>query len=266
VKIALATALRKVSKADTAWPYVLPRKQKKRQELSVLETVRGLLRKQYDDIEFVQRTYEQTGNCFVVEGDARDLKDHEDGTFDFAFASCPYLNNFDYSDRTRLEMFFFGEASSWKDITEKVRRKLIMSATTQISRRDWNLNDILDPRIPPEVQKEVQSRINDLSRIRLKKGGRKSYDILVGGYFTDMCANLSEMSRVLRAGSTYVLVLGDSAPYGVHIPTEEYLGRIGVGVGFRRFKIVELRRRGDKWKSAPKHHVSLRESILILEN
>ncbi len=31
----------------------------------------------------------------------------------------------------------------------------------------------------------------------------------------------------------FVLVLGDSAPYGAHIPTDVYLGEMAVSLGFR---------------------------------
>lgn len=55
---------------------------------------------------------------------------------DHVFTSPPYLNNFDYSDRTRLELYFWGLAKNWKDITDRVRSKLMTSATTQILRSD----------------------------------------------------------------------------------------------------------------------------------
>ncbi|MCX7840405.1 MAG: hypothetical protein N2559_13280, partial [Anaerolineae bacterium] len=56
------------------------------------------------------------------------------------------------------------------------------------------------------------------------------------------------------------------APYGVHIPTEEYLGKLGVGIGFQRYEIQQLRTRGEKWNHNPQRHkVALRESVLILE-
>src|SRR5207253_1288413 len=35
-------------------------------------------------------------------------------------SSPPYLNNFDYADATRLELYFWGVARSWRDMTERV--------------------------------------------------------------------------------------------------------------------------------------------------
>ncbi|MFW9914268.1 MAG: DNA methyltransferase [Candidatus Thorarchaeota archaeon] len=262
-KVALATALRKVSQADTGWPYMLPKK-KKASEKAPLEVLRELLNIQLTDLAYIQDKVDKNSDTILLEGDARDLKRVDDDSISLAFTSPPYLNNFDYADRTRMETYFFGETESWGDITAKVRSKLIMSATTQIRRSDWELGDILDDRIPEELQTRIYGTIKELSKRRLKKGGRKSYDILVGGYFSDMCQNLAEIFRVLKDDSNYILVLGDSAPYGVYIPTEEYLGQIGTAIGFLGYKIHELRKRGGKWKSAPKHSVPLRESVLVL--
>jgi len=62
------------------------------------------------------------------------------------------------------------------------------------------------------------------------------------------------------------LVLGDSAPYGVHIPTEEYLGRLGLAYGFREYHVQNLRQRGEKWKNNPQRHkVMLKEGIRLLQ-
>ncbi|MFX0113181.1 MAG: DNA methyltransferase [Candidatus Hodarchaeota archaeon] len=263
-KVALATALRGVSQADTGWPYMLPKKKKAR-ERPPQKVLKELLNIQLADLAYVQNKVRKRGLTTLIEGDARDLNLIADESINFAFTSPPYLNNFDYADRTRMEMYFFGETSSWSEITEKVRSKLIMSATTQIRRSAWSLESILDSRISEDLQSQIYNIIKELSKRRLKKGGRKSYDILVGGYFSDMCQNLAEVCRVLKKKGKYVLVLGDSAPYGVYVPTEEYLGAIGKAVGFSSYRIHKMRKRGGKWKSAPKHSVPLRESVLILQ-
>ncbi len=167
-----------------------------------------------------------------------------------------------------METYFWGMAKNWSEITEKVRSKLIMSATTQINRNDYKEEDIISRRIKqvaPKIAKDLQNKITQLSRIRLTKGG-KSYDILAGGYCNDMFDVLVDCYRVLRKGKSFVLILGDSAPYGIHFPTDKILGNLGKAIGFSKYKITELRKRGDKWKGNPQRHkVALRESILYLE-
>ena len=56
------------------------------------------------------------------------------------------------------------------------------------------------------------------------RNGKKSFHILMMHYFEDMYWVFKEMKRVLREGSKAYLILGDSAPYGVYIPTTQYLG------------------------------------------
>jgi len=76
---------------------------------------------------------------------------------------------------------------------------------------------------------------------------------------------ISEVYRVLKNSALAVFVLGDSAPYGVHIPTDDLIGKLGLGAGFADYRIRVLRTRGDKWKKNPQRHdVQLRESIITL--
>ena len=102
--------------------------------------------------------------------------------------------------------------------------------------------------------------------MRLTKGGKKSYDLLVALYFNDIFEVMRETYRVLDKGATFCLVLGDSAPYGVHIQTDQVIGQLGLGIGFSQFVYQELRRRGEKWKGNPQRHkVGLREGVVILK-
>ncbi|MBX2895806.1 MAG: hypothetical protein KF763_10220 [Cyclobacteriaceae bacterium] len=223
-----------------------------------------------EDIFFIKLTAsplsDQTSQT-ILNGDSRDTSHTINSlSVDHVFTSPPYLNNFDYADRTRLEMYFFGEAQNWSDITKTVRSKLITSATTQISRSD--LKYILSDKIrdaSPEVYAFLNQSIFRLGELRKQKGGKKSYDHLVSGYFNDMFLVLADVYRVLKNGKVAVFVLGDSAPYGVHIPTDEMLGKLGCSIGFKRFEIQLLRTRGGKWSgNTQRHHVGLRETILTL--
>ena len=69
----------------------------------------------------------------------------------------------------------------------------------------------------------------------------------------------------MKPGGAAVFILGDSAPYGVHIPTDELVAKIALGVGFSHYEIAVLRQRGGKWKNNPqRHNVALREAILTI--
>ncbi|MBD2092519.1 hypothetical protein H6F67_21965 [Microcoleus sp. FACHB-1515] len=272
-RLGLTNLLRSIADVATGWPYIAPQKARKitktTQSLNVVEAYRIQLYKMRDDLYQVQTGSSIRGNAVLISGDSRQKQNLiDDETVDLAFTSPPYLNNYDYADRTRLEMYFWGEASSWGDITRKVRDRLMMSATTQINRSDYNLEKLLSDdlcQIAPEVAAELQPKIAELSKLRLLKGGKKSYDIMVAGYFNDMLRVMRETYRVLRPSSTFIMILGDSAPYGIYIPTDVYLGEIGRAIGFASYKIENLRIRGGKWKDNPQRHdVALKECIVTL--
>ena len=263
--VALISTLRQASGAATGWPYIAPKK--KIVESDGIVTFIKQLNICLDDLKktpFDSRSIRSE----IIEGDCRKTNLPNE-YFDFVFTSPPYLNNFDYADRTRLEAYFMGYANSWGDISDKIRTKLMMSATTQVSRLKFNVDDILSQKLKDAnncVAEELQLKVSQLEKLRLEKGGKKSYDIMVGQYFNDITDSLIDTYRIMKNGAKYLLILGDSAPYGVHVPTETYIGEIGLGVGFKHYHIKELRTRGDKWKGNPqRHHVPLRESILVLE-
>ena len=89
---------------------------------------------------------------------------------------------------------------------------------------------------------------------------------MVAGYFNDMHKIIKKAYRVLKPNTRALFVLGDSAPYGVFIPTDELIGKIACQIGFSSYSIDVLRKRGEKWKANPQRHgVKLRESIVHIE-
>jgi SAM-dependent methyltransferase len=119
--------------------------------------------------------------------------------------------------------------------------------------------------IAPSTYQKIQESVLELEQRRKQKGGKKDYDLMVALYFNDLLKVIQETYRVLQPGGHFCLVLGDSAPYGVHVQTDQLIGQIGAGVGFTKFEYQEFRRRGDKWKANPQRHaVKLREGVVIL--
>lgn len=269
--VGLTSILRQVSTAATGWPYIAPKKQKTTSlnKNAMFEFSRHIKRMVNDVRAMIQEAEQdyKEYNHRIYNTDSRYTQDLiQSSSIDHVFTSPPYLNNFDYADRTRLELYFWGDAKNWGDISETVRTKLITSATTQISRDDPRYNLSTDLKVVrPEVFDFLKKSVSELSEIRLTRGGKKSYDHLVSGYFNDMLQIVSEVYRVLRPHSKAIFVLGDSAPYGIHIPTDELIGKIGQGVGFSDYRIDVLRERGGKWKDNPqRHNILLRESIVTL--
>ena len=272
VFVVLTALLREISSAATGWPYIAPKKEKTTSEdKDALLEFNALAISMLDDLTDIKRQADRNylkSKHRLIFGSSADVSAHlSNESVDHVFTSPPYLNNFDYSDRTRLELYFWGLAKNWKDITNKVRSKLMTSATTQISRSDpkYSLEEEIKTN-SPAIAQFIQEAANELSGLRKVKGGKKSYDLMVIGYFNDIYKIIKEVYRVLKPSSSALFVLGDSAPYGVHIPTDRLIGEIGCSIGFKSYSLEVLRKRGDKWKANPQRHgVSLQESIVILE-
>ena len=232
-KLALTATLRDVTSAGAGWPYIAPSKFAERtvqRDAFVEFDKRCAL--MINDV-LATRIWDVPGTEHnLVNGDARALTEYaEPGSIDLILTSPPYLNNYDYADRTRLETYFWGLYDSWGDITRQVRDRLIIAATTQIRRGE--MADV--SRCPgvagvsPAVHAELTDIIGQLSELRLVKGGKKAYDLMVAGYFEDMLRVIVGAYTVLKRGSPFILVLGDSAPYGVHVRTDEIIGEVRRG-------------------------------------
>lgn len=270
--VVVTALLRHISSAATGWPYIAPKKKKVTSEdKDVLTEFISLASKMIDDIYTIRSISSNKCNNtkhFIINGDSRDTSNHiPTNNIDHVFTSPPYLNNFDYSDRTRLELYFWGEAKTWGDITKQIRTKLMTSATTQITRNNPKYEISYElKKYCPEVTNFLFSAVQELSELRKNKGGKKSYDLMVSGYFNDIFKIIKDVYRVLKDDAKALFVLGDSAPYGVHIPTDNLIGEIALGIGFKNYEIEVLRERGGKWRKNPQRHsVKLRESIVILD-
>lgn len=270
--VVVSALLREVSTAATGWPYIAPKKKKVTSfNKDVATEFSSLAWQMVQDIEKIKDISDGkylVSKHKIVRGDSKNTQTIiTDESIDHVFTSPPYLNNFDYADRTRLEMYFWGEASTWGEISANVRTKLMTSATTQIRRSDpkYKISDALWSECP-DVAEFVRDSVSELAVRRKTRGGKKSYDLMVAGYFNDIHLIIKDVYRVLRPNSYALFVLGDSAPYGVHIPTDRLIGEIALAVGFNNYKIEILRTRGGKWSKNPQRHsVPLRESIVILE-
>jgi hypothetical protein len=268
LNVGLTHTLRTVSSAGTGWPYIAPTKyQGKKVIRDVFNTYIQRIRTMFIDIEKVKNIGYPKAQTELILGDSRNLKNVKPNSIDLLITSPPYLNNFDYADRTRLEMYFFGHANTWGEITRKVRDNLIIAATTQVSKEKFErefLNKDIQLAVP-SLYEILVDKIHKLSKIKLEKGGKKNYDYMVAGYFNDIFATLQQLAGVMKKGSASIWVLGDSAPYGIHIPTEEYIGEMALGLGFKNYETEIIRKRGDKWANNPQRHsVPLKESILTI--
>ena len=194
--------------------------------------------------------------------------DIEDNSCDLCITSPPYLNNLDYGEVSKVHTHFFGLTNNWHDITEKVRHQLVTGATTHYRDSEFSMDEFVRTDFALSnmgIMDDLVTKYYGIKKNAKARKGKKSFHILMMHYFEDMYRVLVEMYRVLKEGSKAYLILGDSAPYGIYIPTTQYLGEIAQSVGFGDYEIIKIRERGNKWKSlSRRHNIDLSENILVL--
>jgi DNA modification methylase len=170
----------------------------------------------------------------------------EDGSVSIVVTSPPYLNNFDYAEMTRMQLYFWGMASSWGEITDKVRSRLIVNTTTALKGHK-HLQQEYRSEIPSVVHDELDQIVRALGERRSEKAGKKEYDFLVYPYFAQMARVLRECFRVMRPGASIHIMVADSALYGIHIKAPQILSRILKSICFENVECALVRKRGHRW-------------------
>jgi len=259
--LTLVAILRPVSHAGTApWQYVLPRKTKKA-PLEPIWAFDQMTRTIAADMQAAA----VTGPAAVyIEGDARTCAGVPDNAANLVVTSPPYANNYDYADATRLEMCFMREIDGWGDLQGAVRNRLVRSCSQHVPEKAVRLESVLAaPELTP-IRPEIAAVCRQLGAVRQEKGGKKTYHLMVACYFLDMAQVWQALRRVCRRPSRVCFVLGDSAPYGVHVPVAEWTGGLAQAAGFTSFTFEKTRDRNVKWKNR-KHRVPLCEGRLWVE-
>ena len=254
--LALVAILRPASHVGTAqWQYIQPNKTKSK-IVRPFEGFALLVQRICEDILTEQRHFSAEMHLHLH--DARLAGTLAPESVDIVVTSPPYANNFDYADATRLEMTFLGQVERWSDL-QSIRDSLVHACSQHMTGYDSDAvlaDTLLDP-IRPALGRIYE----DLAEIRLTRGGKKAYHAMIVGYFYDMAQVWRNLRRVVRNGGIAHFVVGDSAPYGIYVPVDTFLGDLAISAGFKDYEFVELRRRNTKWKNR-KHRVPLKEGIL----
>lgn len=242
-RFALTAILRRCSRAGVSL-YVLPGKSKVR----VAEPF-AAFREKLLEMAADERAIRRRERGTLLLHDAREPWPELDGRVDLVLTSPPYPNNFDYADALRLEMTFWELVSGYGDL--KAYRTGLVRSCAQHGRKDD----------PPEEAAEICGLLSKARK--LKARGGKAYDGMIAGYFSDMKRVFTNLRRMVRPGGEMLLIVGDSAPYGIHVPVEEILGSFAIQTGFTDWSFQKIRDRNTRW-ACRKHTVPLKEGILFV--
>ncbi|PJD98031.1 MAG: DNA methylase [Leptospira sp.] len=176
------------------------------------------------------------------------LQEVETNSLGICITSPPYLNNFDYAEMSRLQLYLLGWVESWGDISEKVRNKLITNTTTALKGKktiEFQENAKLD--LPLTLTLKLTKIVDELKIQRSIRAGKKDYDYLIYPYYQQINCVLKEIYRTLKKDGEIHWVVADAALYGIHIKTHEHTKELMENIGFENVKINWIRERGHRW-------------------
>lgn len=262
--LAITAILRECSGVGTAqWQYVLPNKSKAKVS-EPFAAFRRRVRMFAEDIAIrAERIGSSVAHARLELADARALDRFDDlrGRVTHVVTSPPYPNNYDYADATRLEMTFWREIQGWSDLQQTVRKGLIRSCSQHSAAERLDLDKLLECEAVAPIRAELTETCRELAQVRETKGGRKTYHTMVAAYFSDLARVWQALRPLCADGAAICFVIGDSAPYGVHVPAERWLEKLALAAGFHEPRFDKVRDRNLKWKNR-KHRVPLQEGNL----
>lgn len=263
LRLVLISTLREVASAAVGWPYQRPAKTRKPSYANAVERFSERVDWVCADIASLQVRVPGT----VFAGDARSpslsSKLPDGWRASLCVTSPPYLNNYDYADATRLELFFLGLADSWASMVKYARSRMLVASTQQTAKGAAEAD--LSHLEGQQCFAELSSLYVALQSARMSRPRGKEYDRLLVQYFAGMARVFVQLRDVVQAQGKLCLVVGDSAPYGVHVDTPRLLSELAHDCGFVLEKSVDVRRRGHRWPSnSQRDQIDLHETVVLM--
>lgn len=145
----------------------------------------------------------------IISEDARMLKNSKlANKIDLIITSPPYINAFDYVRSLRLEnawLDYFGD-----DGIVEIKRK-------QLGTENVRLNEYKD-------FSEYITKSDTLNKILFElKILDKKRAYIVWNFFNDMVIHLNEMKKVLKRGSHYIMIIGNSQIRNIHVDSAKII-------------------------------------------
>jgi hypothetical protein len=266
LKWALLATLRDVAGVKVGWPYQRPGLARKPRYTDPLARLVARAEMMAGDLESLDP---DSGSAEVLVGDSRSGATWA-GVTDGASASVaspPYLNNFDYADATRLELYFWGEVRTWGEMCREVRYDMLTATTQQSSVSEKASAIAALEAMDDDAARQILKLTEAIGEVRNSRSRRaKEYDRVAPAYFVAMRRILENLHVHLAPGALVLWLVGDSAPYGVYVDTPRLIGDLAVGAGFEFVDHAHLRARGNRWGSnTDRHKVALSERLVILK-
>ena len=264
LRCALVGTLRDVASVNVGWPYQRPAVARK-------PTYRSAAKRFHERVGWLVEdlaTVPTARDASITAGDSRASESWKQALgaakARICLSSPPYLNNFDYADATRLELYFLGSVRTWAELCRDVRANMIAATTQQSTKTRAEAGWATLKRLP-RTSKAAQKLCKVLGEQRRERSRGKEYDQMLPAYLADISDVLRQCYEYLNSGALLAWVVGDSAPYGVYIDTPALIAGMAFETGFSPIENVTLRSRGKRWAhNGNRHQVALSERMILL--
>ena len=211
-----------------------------------------------DPLKAVARIFSEIAKDILVDGNitspdvviyqstSANMREIDSNSADMIVTSPPYLNNFDYAEMTRMHLYFWNMAGTWKEISNTVRANLVVNTTTALAGHRDRQSEYAS-RLPSSISGEVGEVVDSLSLVKKTKRGKKDYDLIVYPYLSQIIDVYEECFRSLKPGSVAHTVIADAAFYGIHVASPQWLVEILKMIGFSEVECRFIRKRGHRW-------------------
>lgn len=191
-----------------------------------------------------------SGSFSVFKGTAKDLANVKasntnanttiaSNNYDLVLYSPPYLNNFDYSEIYKLELWLLGFIKNYDDWY--ILRKNTLRSHHSLKFKDY------DELFNNPILKEVAQLLQFMKSSNCLVGyAAKNMPSVISGYFDDLYKCLSEQYRILRPGGFLVYIVANSKHAYLPIATDIIIGKIAESIGFLPLEINILKRRNGR--------------------
>lgn len=203
----------------------------KNRVVDVPSSVCGALLKIVRDVSTLPPEMEKT---MLVSEDCRVISDEYDNAFDLSITSPPYLNGTNYFRNTKIELWLLDFIKSEKDLSGFTSRALT-AGINNVTKKQKLTNSF--------------EFVENVAMLVSENASDKRIALLIRHYFSDMYEAFCSLFKVLKSGGHLVLDIGDSKFYGVHIPTDTFLCKIGVLAGFELVSRQVIARRHSRDKT-----------------
>lgn len=260
LNVAVASILLKVSNMQLNGPKISYRRKKGKRILCIDAPVETLFLKKIEmminDLQLMGKQQEYITPKLLL-ADVRKIDTYVKEKADFAITSPPYLNEVDYLDNTRLELYFLDFVKN-DEMLKSLKENMIRANSKYL----FNTNRDYPNNIPKlDEFTHIISICEDIKKEWSKHKWGWDHPRLTAEYFIDMYQHLKRMKKILQPGARYLIIVGDSAIDKVFVPTDEILAKIALELGFTQAEVTPFRSRG-----CSRHGIALQESLITLKN